>query len=72
MKLLDLTSSFVTDILSKIITKTLHTKLGKNVDIDINDAYVSIENGKLDIHLDIDASMNKDDLLPLLKKFNIL
>ena len=58
-------SGFLKSIISKVISKTLEDKLGKNVRITLNSLEIDIlDDAKL--HLDLDVKMPKNDLKTLI------
>lgn len=61
-------STFITGIISKLIRKVVKKKVGCDVNIHINELTADTnDNGKTHIHLDIDAEMDKEELMKLLK-----
>lgn len=60
-------SKFVTGIVSKLISKTVHKKFGHKIDIKINEVTVKVIDEKTYVHLDVDGQLSKDELLKILK-----
>ena len=58
-------------MISKILKVMLKKKSGYNVDIQINDVNVTINEGKTHVHLDVDAELDKDELMKLIKNFGL-
>ncbi len=64
-------SKFTRSVISKLIKAMLHKKLGYNVDIQLNGVNVTIMDGKTHVHLDIDAELDKDELVKILKNIGL-
>jgi 2-hydroxy-3-keto-5-methylthiopentenyl-1-phosphate phosphatase len=64
-------SKFTRNMISKILKVMLKKKSGYNVDIQINDVNVTINEGKTHVHLDVDAELDKDELMKLIKNFGL-
>lgn len=60
-------SEFTRGLLSKVIRRIVRRKTGYDVDIQLNRIDTTIVNGKTHIHLDLDAELEKEELLKLLK-----
>lgn len=61
-----ITSKFTTNVISKIMQNALRKQLGYNVVIQLNELKASIADGKTHVHIDIDAELDKEDLLKIL------
>lgn len=61
-----ITSKFMTNIVSKIITKVLKQKLGYNVDFKLNAIKINLDDEQAHIHLDVDADIDKDELTKII------
>lgn len=64
-------SKFTKSVVSKLIKVMLHKKLGYNVDIQLNDVNATITDGKTHVHLDVDAELDKDELVKILKSIGL-
>lgn len=64
-------SKFTRSVISKLIKAMLHKKLGYNVDIQLNGVNATIMDGKTHVHLDIDAELDKDELVKILKNIGL-
>ena len=63
-----ISSGFLTGILSKIVKKTIKKKFGRDIDVKLNELKVNFNNeGKATVHLSADASLEKNELLNILK-----
>jgi hypothetical protein len=61
-------SKFLTGVISKITNKVLKKKLGYEINIKLNEVRANIIDGKTHIHLDIDAEMDKEELMKMIGK----
>ncbi len=64
-------SKFTRRIISKAIKMIIHKKTGYNVDIQLNGAIVTVNDGKTRLHLDVDAELDKDELISILKSIGL-
>lgn len=64
-------SGFTKGIVSKIVRMVLRKKMGCDANILLNELNVSINDGKTHIHLDLDAELEKEELLKLLKNIGL-
>lgn len=64
-------SGFTRGIISKLVRVLLRKKLGYDIDIQLNKIDVTIVDGKPHVHLDLDAELEKEELLKLLKKVGL-
>ena len=64
-------SKFTRNVISKLLKMTLHKKLGYNIDIQINEINATITDGKTHVHLDVDAELDKDELMNILKNIGL-
>lgn len=60
-------SKFTRSVISKLLKMTLHKKLGYNIDIQLNEVNVTVTDGKTHVHLDVDAELDKDELMKILE-----
>ena len=63
-------SKFMTGLVSRIVKKVLRTKLGCEVDIQLNEFRTTVID-KTHVHLDLDADLTKEELNKLLKTIGI-
>ena len=54
----------------KIVSK-FTKKLGYNIDIQVNEIKTTITDGKTHVHLDVDAELEKEELMNILKKIGL-
>mgnify|MGYP004513667571 FL=1 len=64
-------SKFTRGIISKAIKLVIHKKTGYNVDIQLNEAIVTVNDGKTHLHLDVDTELSKDELISILKSIGL-
>ena len=64
---ISLSTRFMKSIVTKLISKTLHKKFGYDIDIQINHMTVEHMNGKIHIHADVDAEINDEEFMKILK-----
>lgn len=64
-------SKFTRNVISKLLKTTLHKKLGYNIDIQLNEVNATVTDGKTHIHLDVDAELDKDELMKILKTIGL-
>ena len=62
-------SKFTRGIISKAIKMVIRKKTGYNIDIQLNEAITTISDGKT--HLDVDAELDKDELMSILKSIGL-
>lgn len=65
-------SKFMTGLVSRIVKKVLRTKLGCEVDIQLNEFRTTVIDDKTHVHLDLDADLTKEELNKLLKTMALL
>ena len=56
-------SKFTTGILSKLIAMLIRKKFGYDVELKLNEVNATVIDGKTHVHLDVDAELEKDDML---------
>lgn len=64
-------SKFTTNMVSKLVKMVLRKQLGYNVDIQLNEMKTTITDGKTHVHLDVDAELDKDELMKILKNIGL-
>ncbi len=60
-------SKFTRGIISKAIKMVIRKKTGYNIDIQLNEVTTTIADGKTHLHMDVDAELDKDELISILK-----
>lgn len=66
---MNIISKFMTNILSKIITKVVKKKLGYNIELNLKSIKATVVDDKVQLSLDIDAEMNKQDFMHAIKDY---
>lgn len=64
---LKIESVLMTKIVSKVISVALKKKIGCDTNIQLNSINVTVSEGKTNVHLDANMSIEKEELLKLLK-----
>lgn len=64
-------SKFTRGIISKAVKMVVHKKMGYDVDIQLNELTTTITDGKAHLHLDIDADLERDELIKILKSIGL-
>ena len=64
-------SKFTRGIISKAMKMLIRKKTGYDVDIQLNEAITTISDGKTHLHLDIDAELDKNELMNILKSIGL-
>lgn len=64
-------SKFTRGIISKAIKMLIRKKTGYNIDVQLNEAITTISDGKTHLHLDIDAELDKNELMNILKNIGL-
>lgn len=64
-------SKFTRGMISKLLKMVIHKKSGYNVDIQLNEVIATVTDGKTHLHLDIDADLDKDELMKILKSIGL-
>lgn len=62
-----ITSAFTRNIVSRLIRRIVRKKTGYDIDIRLSEFAITIINGKTHVHLDVDAELEKDELMKILK-----
>lgn len=68
---LNLTSKFMKGIVTKVIAYIIKTKLGYNIDVQLNEITVNATDGKIRVHADIGAETSNEELLKIIKSIGI-
>lgn len=68
---INLTTKFTKSIVSKLIAMLIRKKVGSNIDVLINNLNVIANDGKIQIHADLDAEMTNEDLINLIKRIGL-
>lgn len=55
-------SSFTRKLVAKFIKKQIKKKFGYDLEINLNDLYISVDDNVAHIHVDANADIDKNDL----------
>ena len=64
-------SKFTTNIISKLITMVIRKKFGYEVELKLNEVNATVIDGKTHVHLDVDAELDKEELIKILKSIGL-
>lgn len=64
-------SKFTRGIISKSLKMVVRKKSGYNVDIQVNEITTTINDGKTHLHVDVDAELERDELIKILKSIGL-
>lgn len=64
---LNLSSKFMRGIVTKLITKAIYKKTGYKIGVELNSINVEVINGKAHIHADVDAEIDNEELMKIVK-----
>ena len=64
-------SKFTRGIISKALKMVVCNKSGYNVDIQVNEITTTINDGKTHLHVDVDAELERDELIKILKSIGL-
>lgn len=67
-----LTSGFARGLVSKLAKKLIKSKLDVDVGIQLNAIEATMIDGKTHVHLDLDAELEKDELLKIISQIGLL
>ena len=62
-----LSTKFMRGIVTRIIAKAIYKKTGYNVDIQLNEIKLETMDGKVCLHADVDAEINNEDFMKIIK-----
>lgn len=64
-------SGFTRGIISKLVRMALRKKIGYDIDIQLNNIKATVVDGKTHVHLDVDAELEKEELVKILKHIGL-
>lgn len=67
----NIVSGFTKGVISKLIRLVLRKKTGCDINVQLNGLNVIVNDGRTRVHLDLDAELEKDQLLKLLKNIGL-
>lgn len=69
---LALSTKFMKGIVTKMIAKALFKKTGYKIDILLNELKLETSDGKVYLHANVDAEMNSEEFVKLIKSKDLL
>ena len=67
MFMLKLSTKFMKGTVAKILSKSIHKKLGYKIDIQLNDVRIDNVDGDVKFHIDADGKINKTEFNRLME-----
>ena len=64
---LNLSSKFMREIVTKLMAKAIYKKTGYKIEVELNSINVEVINGKAHIHADVDAEIDNEELMKIVK-----
>lgn len=64
-------SKFTTNIISQLVKMLIHKKFGYDIELKLNEVKATVIDGKTYVHLDVDAELEKDELMKILKSIGL-
>lgn len=64
-------SKFTTSIISKLAGLAIRKKFDYNIKLNLNEVNATVVDGKTHVHLDVDAELEKDELMKILKSIGL-
>lgn len=68
---LNLTSKFMKGIVTKLIGNVIRKKLGYDVDILLNKIDVTASDGKIHLHLDVEAETTNEEFMKMISTMGL-
>ena len=68
---LKLSTKILKGIITKLISKALFNKFGYKIDIQINELELRNTDGKMRIHADVDAEIDNDEFVKIIKSIGL-
>lgn len=64
-------SKFTTGIISKLVSMVIRKKFGYDVELKLNEVNATVTDGKMHVHLDVDAELSKEELMKILASIGL-
>ena len=65
--LINLRTKSMRTVVSKLISKTIKSKAGYEVDVQLGELNVSFEDGEITVKANLEAKLNKEEFMRILK-----
>lgn len=65
--LIKLRTKFMRKVVSKLISKSIKSKTGYEVDVQFGELSASFDDGEITVKANLEAKMNKDEFMKILK-----
>ena len=65
--LINLKSKFMRKVVSKLLSKSIKSKTGYEIDVQFDELNASFEDGEITVKANLEAKMNKDEFMKILK-----
>lgn len=69
---MSLSTKFMRGIVTKIISKAILKKTGYNINIQLNEIKLETVDGKVCLHADVDAEINNEDFINIIKNKDLI
>ena len=69
--ILKLSTKFMRSMVANLISKALYKKMGYDINILLNEIEVKKENGKIMLHVDVDAELSNSEFVKILKSIGM-
>ena len=69
---MSLSTKFMKGIVTKIISKAILKKTGYNINIQLNEIKLETVGGKVCLHADVDAEINNEDFINIIKNKDLI
>lgn len=63
-----LSTKFMRNLLSGYISRVLYKKLGYEIGVDIEEVSIETVDGKVKVHLNVDAQVNNEEFMRIVKR----
>ena len=65
--LINLKSKFMRKVVSKLLSKSIKSKTGYEIDVQFDELTASFEDGEITVKANLEAKMSKDEFMKILK-----
>lgn len=65
--LINLKSKFMRKVVSKLLSKSIKSKIGYEIDVQFDELNASFEDGEITVKANLEAKMSKDEFMKILK-----